>query len=70
MTTQEKPTRSNWLDPDLDTEEFRALGHRTIDMIAAYFEQLPHLPVYPAVTGREVESIFDEPLTFEGKNAA
>ena len=60
--------RASAPDVDLDPAEFRRLGHRVIDEIAAYFESLEDLPVFPGVTPEEVETLFDEPLPETGQD--
>ncbi len=52
---------------DLDPEEFRAVGHRAVDEIAAYFEELDDLPVFPGKTPQEVEEVFEEDLPETGQ---
>lgn len=59
---------SDWYDPDMSSEEFRRLGHRTIDMIAEYFESIRDLPVYPRKTADEVAAVFEEALPREGQS--
>jgi len=44
----------------MDEEAFRALGHRLVDMLAAYLDKLPQEPVYrplPADVRRELEKL-------------
>lgn len=55
-----------WYDADLSAEEFRRLGHRTVDMIAAYFEGIRERPVFPGRTPAEVAPLFDEAMPDEG----
>lgn len=55
-------------DADLDPDEFRAVGYRAVDEIAAYFERLDDLPVFPGVTPQEVEAVFDEDLPETGQD--
>lgn len=58
-----------WFAGDLPTDDFRRLGHRTVDMIAEYFDQLPELPVFPPRGSAEVEAIFQEALPEVGQDA-
>lgn len=57
-----------WFEADLDSNQFRELGHRVIDMIARYLRDLPDIPVYPVATGQEVAAVFDEPLPVDGQD--
>lgn len=53
---------------DLDPVEFRRLGHRVVDEIARFFEELDDLPVFPGKTPAEVERLFEEELPEEGQD--
>ncbi len=46
----------------MDTPEFRAAGHRIVDLLADYLDQVEEKPLFPNVTPRELDRIFDEPL--------
>lgn len=54
--------------PSDPTDEFRALGYRAIDEMAAHLETLGDRPVFPGVTPAEVEALFDEPLPETGQD--
>ncbi len=45
--------------------EFRAHGHRVVDILADYFASLDARPLFPTVTPAELERLFDEPLPRE-----
>lgn len=54
-------------DLDLDLEEFRRLGYRTIDMITDYYASIREVRVYPTATSGEVEHVFKEDLPETGQ---
>ena len=53
----------------MEAEEFRRVGHALVDQLAAYFDSLPDRPVFPAVTPRELEELFAEPLPRAGESS-
>lgn len=65
-------TRQNrdgsWWNPDLSPDDFRALGHRVVEMIAEYYGSIEELPVFPARSSGEVAELFGEPLPQEGQD--
>ncbi len=61
-------TDDGWFNPDLEPDEFRKIGYRTIDMIADYYGSLAEADVYPAVRAVEVEDVFDEPVPEVGQD--
>lgn len=67
MDTGLDSAQQTWLDADLESDAFRELGYRVIDMIAAYHQELPELPVYPPLTESEVAALFDESLPVAGQ---
>jgi len=46
----------------MDSSEFRQAGHRIVDLLADYFEQVGTTPLFPDVTARQLTELFDEPL--------
>ncbi|ELZ95951.1 aromatic-L-amino-acid decarboxylase [Haloferax mucosum ATCC BAA-1512] len=54
-------------DVDMDPDEFRMLGYRAVDTIAAYFEALDELDVFPGQSPTDVEQLFDETLPETGQ---
>jgi aromatic-L-amino-acid decarboxylase len=55
---------------DMDPEEFRELGYRLVDRIAAHLASMPHGPVTGGETPRVVrEALGDEPLPRHGAGA-
>jgi aromatic-L-amino-acid decarboxylase len=50
----------------MNPTEFRTAGHRAVDRIAEYLSSLEERRVFPNITPREVERLFDEPLPQEG----
>ena len=46
-------------------EEFRATGHRVIDLLADYLATLEDRPLFPDADPTELERVFDEPLPVE-----
>ncbi len=51
----------------MDIEEFRVVGHRAIDRIAEYLAGIEHERVFPDVSPRAMEELFDEPLPRSGE---
>lgn len=58
----------SWFNPDLEPDEYRQIGYRTIDILADYFASLDDLDVYPSARGEEVERVFDAPLPELGED--
>jgi aromatic-L-amino-acid/L-tryptophan decarboxylase len=50
-----------------DPEEFRALGHRIVDVLAEYLDTLDRRPVFPVVDPNELAALFDEPIPLDPK---
>jgi aromatic-L-amino-acid/L-tryptophan decarboxylase len=46
----------------MDTSEFRAVGHRVVDLLAEYLEHIEERPVFPKVEPATLNRLFDEPL--------
>jgi len=55
---------------DMTPEEFRKVGHRLVDDIAAFLASLPRRPVAPDETPREVRSLLPSDLPETGADAA
>mgnify|MGYP003694119389 CR=1 FL=1 len=53
----------------MNPTEFQAAGHRAVDRIAEYLSSLEERRVFPNITPREVERLFDEPLPQEGRRS-
>jgi len=53
----------------MDSEEFRRVGHAVVDQLADYFDSLSERPVFPRVTPRALEELFDEPLPRAGESS-
>jgi aromatic-L-amino-acid decarboxylase len=48
------------------TAEFREVGHRLIDLLADYLDDIEEIDVFPDASPVELERLFDEPLPREG----
>ena len=46
----------------MDSREFRDLGHRVVDLLAAYLDQIEEKRVFPDVAPGTVNQLFREPL--------
>lgn len=46
----------------MHTPEFRAAGHRIIDLLADYLEQVEGTPLFPNISPGELAALFDEAL--------
>jgi aromatic-L-amino-acid/L-tryptophan decarboxylase len=46
----------------MDPREFRKVGHRVVDLLSDYFEQIEEKRVFPDVEPGFLASLFDEPL--------
>ena len=53
----------------MDTDEFRDIGHNMIDMIADYLEHIEDQALFPEVTPRHLDELFNEPLPQEPTEA-
>ena len=53
---------------ELDSDEFREVGYRTVDLIADYYETIEDRPVYLRANPEEVVAAFEEPLPEEGED--
>src|SRR5688572_12949379 len=53
----------------MDSAEFRRVGHDVIERLAAYFDSVDSLPVFPDVEPRALAELFDERLPAEGESA-
>ncbi|WP_312911616.1 pyridoxal phosphate-dependent decarboxylase family protein [Natronosalvus caseinilyticus] len=62
MATQDRPVG------DLDHDEFRAIGYRTVDLIADYYERIDDRLVYVQADPEDVVAAFDEPLPERGED--
>src|SRR5208337_1380603 len=49
----------------MDRNEFRELGHRVVDLLAEYFDQIEDKRVFPDIEPRAVNQLFSEPLPQE-----
>ncbi|WP_440009154.1 pyridoxal phosphate-dependent decarboxylase family protein [Halomicrococcus sp. SG-WS-1] len=61
MATHGKPS-----DNDFDSDQFRELGYRTIDLIADYYEGIDDRSVYVQANPEDIVAAFDESLPEEG----
>lgn len=52
---------------DLDGEQIRELGYRTVDMLAEYYDSLADRPVYVQADPEAVVAAFDDPLPERGE---
>jgi len=55
---------------DLDPDDFRELGYRTVDVIADYFAGVDDFPVFPGRAQSTVEAAFDESIPSSGQDPA
>lgn len=46
----------------MNTTEFRASGHRIVDLLADYLEAVETKPLFPNIATAELEQLFDEPM--------
>jgi len=46
----------------MDAKEFRDIGHKVVDLLAEYFDQIEEKPVFPDVEPRTVKELFSQPL--------
>src|SRR5215469_8021349 len=46
----------------MNANEFRNSGHKVVDLLAEYLEQIAQKRVFPEVAPRSVNELFDEPL--------
>jgi aromatic-L-amino-acid decarboxylase len=46
----------------MDVQEFREAGHRVVDLIGEYLENIEDRPLFPDVEPDELTEMFDEPL--------
>lgn len=46
----------------MDAMEFRTVGHRVVDLLAEYLENIESKPVFPDVDPKMIGRLFDEPL--------
>lgn len=54
----------------MHTPEFRAAGHRIVDLLADYLEQVEGTPLFPNISPKELAELFDEPLPENGSTLA
>lgn len=54
----------------MHTPEFRAAGHRIVDLLADYLEQVEGTPLFPNISPKELAALFDEPLPENGSTLA
>lgn len=52
---------------DISPEEFKQHGYRVIDMIAEYYANILHVPVFPTSSYSDVEEVFKEDLPEQGQ---
>ncbi|MGD8753800.1 MAG: aspartate aminotransferase family protein [Anaerolineales bacterium] len=60
----------DFADLDLSPQEFRTLGYQVIDMIADYYADVRHVPVFPPKTSAQVAEEFKEGLPGSGQDPA
>ncbi|MBI4521259.1 MAG: aminotransferase class I/II-fold pyridoxal phosphate-dependent enzyme [Gemmatimonadetes bacterium] len=53
----------------MEPNEFRATGHRLIDLVADYLDTVEEKPLFPKVSPRLLTQLFDEPLPQEPADA-
>ncbi len=53
----------------MDAKEFRDVGHRVVDFLAAYLEHIEEKPVFPDVEPQTVNALFAEPLPEDPSSA-
>lgn len=56
-------------DGDLEPDEFRRLGYRTVDMMVDYFASIRDRPVFPGKSSQAVADVFNDPLPLTGQSA-
>ena len=49
----------------MNSNEFRDLGHRVVDLLADYLEDIEQRPVFPDVEPSTLYRLFEEPLLEE-----
>ena len=54
----------------MNVNEFREIGHRVVDLIAEYLENIEDRPLFPDVTPKHLEKLFAEPLPQDPTPAA
>lgn len=53
---------------DITPDEFREVGHRTIELLADHFEHVRDVDPFPGKTPAEVAATFDDPLPVDGEH--
>src|SRR5689334_5626875 len=56
-TAARQPTITRQAAAEMTAQEFRAVGHRLVDEIAAFLESIPQRPVIPAVSPEGVRRL-------------
>jgi aromatic-L-amino-acid decarboxylase len=46
----------------MDVKEFRTVGHRVVDMLAEYLENIEEKPVFPNADPKMIARLFEEPM--------
>ena len=46
----------------MDAHEFRTMGHKVVDQLAEYFENIENKPVFPDADPKQIAKLFDEHL--------
>jgi glutamate/tyrosine decarboxylase-like PLP-dependent enzyme len=54
------------LNPETDSEQFRDMAVRAVDIVERYYAELPTLPAMPVTTAATVRDLLNEPLPQEG----
>ena len=53
----------------MNKDEFREVGHRVVDLLAEYLENIEGKPVFPNVEPWVLSNLFDEPLPLDSSSA-
>jgi len=53
----------------MNKDEFREVGHRVVDLLAEYLENIEEKPVFPNVEPAVLSNLFDEPLPLDSSSA-
>ena len=53
----------------VNIDEFRAMGHRVVDVLADHLASIEDRPLFSTILPRDVNALFDEPVPVEGEPA-